>query len=791
MRPLLIEAEGFSAYRTRVTVDLAELSESDIAFFSLTGPTGAGKSSLIDAMIFALYGRIPRLGARAVAPVITAGELRARVRFDFEVDGERYTAVRLVQRTANGGATVREARLQLGERVLSDGAANMTKAVEDLLKLGFDDFTRTVVLPQGEFARFLNATPAERQNLLRSLLGLDLYSKVRQLATNRQAAAEALAANAAARLEATAIPEEERLEDLEARVALLEGLAPVVEEKEARLAAAENEREKAEAELTRVTDQLKRLEAIDPPERLEELGGLLAEATGQLSEAADLEQVAADEVKELESRIGELPAVDVIVIDKRNHQELQRVEAEASSLPFEEAREQLASAEAELGVARSEWERAKQDLEALVASHAAHAIGATLVVGAPCPVCLHEVESLPGHPEPIELEAMRKALKGTDRRVKSAEDAFNGARDDVTKVEIKQADLASKREELVAVLAEAPSLDDVTAQERLLAQLKEELAEAKKRHEAAESMHKEARKRHEDLANGQRQMGRALRAAHQSVASLEPVISESDDVVVEWKELLAWRDETLARVREELADAERRRITISETVDEARRSVADELAAVGIEAKHGFQVAVATETEKARHAVTRHKEALAEIERLKVEIDETTRRAAVAKSLAGHLRSSGFEQWLMAGALESLVIGANGLLAELSDHGYSLHSEAGDFSIIDHRNADERRLVDTLSGGETFLVSLALALSLAEAHASEGDARLDAVILDEGFGTLDEETVDTVASVLEELARTRGVMVGVITHVKELAARATARFEVTRTAQGSTVGGPS
>jgi exonuclease SbcC len=163
----------------------------------------------------------------------------------------------------------------------------------------------------------------------------------------------------------------------------------------------------------------------------------------------------------------------------------------------------------------------------------------------------------------------------------------------------------------------------------------------------------------------------------------------------------------------------------------------------------------------------------------------------VAKSLAGHLRSSGFEQWLMAGALESLVIGANGLLAELSDHGYSLHSEAGDFSIIDHRNADERRPVDTLSGGETFLVSLALALSLAEAHASEGDARLDAVILDEGFGTLDDETLDTVASVLEELARTRGVMVGVITHVKELAARATAKFEVTRTAQGSTVVGPS
>ncbi|HZD22057.1 MAG TPA: SbcC/MukB-like Walker B domain-containing protein, partial [Acidimicrobiia bacterium] len=122
-----------------------------------------------------------------------------------------------------------------------------------------------------------------------------------------------------------------------------------------------------------------------------------------------------------------------------------------------------------------------------------------------------------------------------------------------------------------------------------------------------------------------------------------------------------------------------------------------------------------------------------------------------------------------------------------SGGGYSLHSdESGTFSIVDHRNADEIRSVATLSGGETFLVSLALALSLAETLAAKGGSGLDAIMLDEGFGTLDDESLDTVASVLEELTG-RGLMVGIITHVKELAARAPVRYEVIRQPAGAKV----
>jgi exonuclease SbcC len=136
------------------------------------------------------------------------------------------------------------------------------------------------------------------------------------------------------------------------------------------------------------------------------------------------------------------------------------------------------------------------------------------------------------------------------------------------------------------------------------------------------------------------------------------------------------------------------------------------------------------------------------------------------------------------------VVGASRVLLQLSGEAFSLAlDDRNEFQVIDHRNADERRMARTLSGGETFLASLALALALAE-HvadlASGGAARLDALFLDEGFGTLDADTLDTVAAAIEELG-SRGRMVGLVTHVRDLAERMPVRFEVRKVGSVSTV----
>ncbi|MBW3602853.1 MAG: SMC family ATPase [Actinobacteria bacterium] len=175
MRPTRLELAGFTAFREPVVVDF---TGADL--FALTGPTGSGKSSVIDALTFALYGSVPRYDdRRVVAPVITQGRNEARVRYDFTVADQSFTAVRVVRRTAAGGATTKEARLERhGGEVVAGDADAVSQSVERLLGLPFDHFTTCVVLPQGAFARFLHETPSRRQDLLVRLLDLGVYERV-------------------------------------------------------------------------------------------------------------------------------------------------------------------------------------------------------------------------------------------------------------------------------------------------------------------------------------------------------------------------------------------------------------------------------------------------------------------------------------------------------------------------------------------------------------------------------------------------------------------------------------
>jgi exonuclease SbcC len=138
-----------------------------------------------------------------------------------------------------------------------------------------------------------------------------------------------------------------------------------------------------------------------------------------------------------------------------------------------------------------------------------------------------------------------------------------------------------------------------------------------------------------------------------------------------------------------------------------------------------------------------------------------------------------------------LVDAASARFLELSAGRFSFAFTEGarDLLVVDHGQGDERRSVRTLSGGETFQGSLALALALsdelADAAAGRG-ARLESIFLDEGFGTLDADSLDTVAATIEALAG-GGRMVGIVTHVRELAERVPVRYVVRKGPRSATV----
>lgn len=155
------------------------------------------------------------------------------------------------------------------------------------------------------------------------------------------------------------------------------------------------------------------------------------------------------------------------------------------------------------------------------------------------------------------------------------------------------------------------------------------------------------------------------------------------------------------------------------------------------------------------------------------------------KTLALDLKSNNFQAYILEYLERELVTRATVLLANLTDNRYALKirkkGQQYEYCVEDNWNAGEIRGIKTLSGGETFAASLAMALSLSE-KLSMG-AELGCLFLDEGFGTLDRETLETVTRTLDSL-RQQDRMIGVITHISSLAEQFT-QIKVHKLQQGS------
>jgi exonuclease SbcC len=152
------------------------------------------------------------------------------------------------------------------------------------------------------------------------------------------------------------------------------------------------------------------------------------------------------------------------------------------------------------------------------------------------------------------------------------------------------------------------------------------------------------------------------------------------------------------------------------------------------------------------------------------------------QKLAEVMPANKLRDFALEAMFELLINFANHQLSAITSR-YALKAlNMKDMVVIDRWNASEERPVETLSGGESFLVSLSLALALSEL--SQGQSKLESLFLDEGFGTLDPETLDAALSALESL-RLSGRTIGVISHIDQLTRRIPVRIEVKKLGDGS------
>ncbi|MEC3665688.1 exonuclease subunit SbcC [Bacillus velezensis] len=194
MKPILLTIKGLHSFREEQTIDFAGLSGAGV--FGIFGPTGSGKSSILDAMTLALYGKVER-AANNTHGILNHAEEQLAVSFTFALQsGHRvsYKVERVFKRTDETKvktALCRLIEIKDEQTVLADKANEVNKKVEELLGLTIDDFTRAVVLPQGKFAEFLSLKGAERRHMLQRLFNLEQYGDrlVKKLRRRAQEAA--------------------------------------------------------------------------------------------------------------------------------------------------------------------------------------------------------------------------------------------------------------------------------------------------------------------------------------------------------------------------------------------------------------------------------------------------------------------------------------------------------------------------------------------------------------------------------------------------------------------------
>jgi DNA repair protein SbcC/Rad50 len=805
VRPVLLNMTGFASFR-----DPARIDFRDVDYFVLVGPTGSGKSTVIDAITFALYGSVPRWDDRrtvslALAPTVTRGT----VRLLFDVDGSRYVVARELHRAASGSVQVRNARLErlidptgLGDEgeetnVLA-ADSEVTEAVESLLGLPYKHFITCVVLPQGNFAEFLLERPAKRQEILIKLLGLGIYKLIGQQANAEASIQSQRVDMVVEQIRQYADATEEAEDQANQRVEVLEGLVTKVQAALPRLRAASSKVTVEEGTASRLTAERRDLLALRAPDGLDELDARQRSKSDALKLASDQVEQAEQVDTAARKALAEAPARGRLEQVRGFWNDLAEIEDELPTARAnkEALREASGDCQAHMEQGRVHLRELTEARDAAQRTELVAALRPHLEIGERCPVCEQPVATLPAAVIAPALDAAEAAYRHAEEDVRQLEAEWDVAMGEARTAAANVATLEQRADRLRTTLSGAPDLETVVAQLAELDRLESDRRSADESLRRARIAKAKAEKAAVEVKEELAAAWSAFDTARDRLVPLGAPALPRDDLASTWATLLAWAktaaderkqaqqqaSQRVAAARSELARTEQDLLTAFSTSaitpDQARPLV------------ETAEATAATALEAARHSAARIRERRIEVGQLEDQRRSAAEAHQVAKELGMLLRADAFQRWLLAAALDVLVADASTTLMELTGGQFELTHEDGEFLVVDHADADSRRPVKTLSGGETFQASLSLALALSaqlRSMAPRGAAKLDSLFLDEGFGTLDEATLEVVASTLENLATSGDRMVGLVTHVGTLADRVPIRFTVRRDQRTSTV----
>ena len=755
MKPLKLTLCGIKSFTEMQSVDFTALGKSNI--FVVCGVTGAGKSTILDSIILALYGNKSDRGSLKIEDFINLRSDRASVSLDFEIEKAGKKAEYCVSRAFFRNRASKASLVELSTgTVVCEGSDKVNAEIVEMIGLSADNFTKVIVLEQGKYGEFLKATKTKRTELVGSLFKLEkyreLYNKANTKKKTVQAEIDALDEYLGSVKEVTATAIDEKKKEVKAagrREKTLEKEGAELVQMRDRLAREEQAYrhysdalkafEKAEKEYADASEALAKFEAgikdgKDDGEKLALLAEKVTLAKEKKAELSRLEDV----VKKRDEAEKKRRDLREKYIDK--HGKYKRAKEEAARAEgliglYDKDMEKLCAELAEYGIeleAGASEARVQKATGEYKLAHSASALAVSLKVGDLCPVCGSTVKGECVHITDGEFEKAVKLLYTAAKKVELREKNREDLRDYKAVIDTLGAELEGIRKEGEARTAEYDSLKKQT-----------DVAIGDKHYELAV---KEAESEHS-----------RLEGEH---AALKKEIEERESVRLNLTAEKTRAEGTLAACRE------------NEKKYKCAKPDEAEIAAV---------VKALSDNESGRmECVSKIGTLAAEIERwekeLAVKREKETRRRELSfradelSTLAKMFKGDAFLEFVSQEHIEDFAADASETLSKMSGGYYTMGYDAdkAEFFVRDFRAGNMQRSVLTLSGGETFLASLSLAIAVSKSIAEKNTSGLkfDFLFLDEGFGTLHEDAIGVVERALRMLSRE--TLVGIVTHRSEL-----------------------
>ncbi len=850
MIPKTLAIHGFLSYRQPVQIDF-----SGLHLACITGHNGAGKSSLLDAITWALFGQARARGDK----VITLDEPAAEVAFTFDYEGNTYRIIRRLERGKGSALQFQVQREDQSWRTLSERSLRATQArIQSTLRLDYDTFTNAAFFLQGNADQFTQQTPGARKEILARILGLEAWETWRQRAAARRRQIEEERSRldgSLAEIDRELAEEPQRRETLRALQAELETLqtrlqlhrqqleqareqAAGLESRRQTLAALRQALEQAEAAQR---DRRQQLNALQ--QRLETYRQHVAQADEIRAAYAQL-QTLRQELQAWEQRarqhqdyearrtapLNTLAAErarlqEAIAALEQRAQEAQQAAAELNTLQGDIARlkDEIAAGEAraqEVKTLRAAIDNDREQYAQLLAESQALKQKAK---------DLHlRIEHLQNHGEgqcptcgrPLPPERREEILARLQTEGEAASEAFRSLR---ATLEALRQTIATREEEI----QRRESQDNQQLQQNRIRlgrletraeRLQETLARWQDEHQpqlhtlkrqlAEEAFAPQARALLAEIDRQIQELGydaQAHAALRERLAALQEAEARHTELAAA-EASLGQIEERITALQAEIAAAETTLHAQQETYNQqAADLAAAEAALPDLDTLENDLLRLQTDANAKNREVGIAEQRVRVLDDLRQrKREQQARREALSLQITRYQQlerafgKNGVPALIIEQALPQIEAHANDLLARLSDGQMSLRFKTqADYK--DKKRKDKKETLDIeisdsagvrsyemFSGGEAFRINFAVRLALSRVLAQRKGARLQMLVIDEGFGSQDtqgkQRLIEAINAIRDDFAT-----ILVITHLDDLKDAFPTRIEVQKTPSGFTV----